>query len=79
VKPIIIALTNAQLSAMEPVFDAADTMMKAGKPGIMMAQIIGDRMAVHVLDNAQGIAYQKLVGVRDEWIGKTMKETEAGK
>ena len=28
-KPIVIALTNAQLFAMEPVFDAADTMMKA--------------------------------------------------
>ena len=78
-KPIIISLTNAQLYAMEPVFDAADTMARNGKPGIMMAQIIGDRMAVHVLDNAQGIAYQKLIGVPEKWIGKTMKETEAGK
>ena len=76
-KPIIIELTLNQLHLMESAFYAATIMAASGSPGLIMAQIVGDRMAVHVLDNAQGIAYQRLIKVPPEFIGKTMKQTPA--
>ena len=76
-KPIIIELTLSQLHLMESAFDAATIMAASGGPGLIMAQIVGDRMAVHILDNAQGIAYQRLIKVPPEFIGKTMKQAPA--
>ena len=72
-KPIIIELTLIQSILLEKVFDAAATMADIGKPGLIMAQILEDRMTVHLLDNKQGIAYQKLINVPPEFIGKTTK------
>ena len=74
-KPIMIELTLNQMCLMEPAILEADIMAAHKKPGLIMAQIVGDRIAVHILDNAQGIAYQKLIKVPEEFIGKTMRET----
>lgn len=73
-KPIVVHLNAAQRQVMATAYEAAEAISKKGKPWLMMAQIVGDWMVIHFLDTEQGIAYQKLIGVAPNKIGKTMRD-----
>lgn len=67
-KRIIVELNANQIDAIRAYGNRLSDMADAGKPGMLLAQIIGREMSVFVADHEQGKAIQKLF---NRPVGKT--------
>ena len=60
IKRIIIELDSNQLDAIRPMRNRISDMADDGKPGMLLAQIVGREVSVFVANHEQGKAIQKL-------------------
>ncbi len=75
ISPRHIELTSAQIAQLRPMFDELVSLLRSGSSGAILAQ--PDRigyMKVVLVNQEQGEAIQKIVGLPSEFVAKNKEQ-----